>query len=167
MTIIIKNKETLLYDDFKFKCSVGKKGFSKNKKEGDYTTPKGIFRLGNVYYRADRVQKPKSELKTLKIKKEMGWCDDPKSKFYNKLIKIRKKSKFSYEKLFRKDHKYDLLILIKYNYEKVIKHNGSAIFLHVAHDDYRGTEGCVALKMNDLLNLIPKIDKDTLIDIQV
>ena len=122
MTIIIKNKETLLFDDFKFKCSVGKKGFSKNKKEGDYTTPRGIFRLGNIYYRADRIEKPKSKLKTIAIKKEMGWCDDPKSQFYNKLINIRKKSKFSYEKLFRKDFKYDLLILIKYNYKKVIKH---------------------------------------------
>ena len=64
MTIIIKNKETLLYDDFKFKCSVGKKGFCKNKKEGDYATPKGIFRLGNIYYRADRIKKPKSKLKS-------------------------------------------------------------------------------------------------------
>ena len=165
MTIIIKNKETLLFDDFKFRCSVGKKGFSKNKKEGDYTTPKGIFRLGNVYYRADRVQKPKSELKTLKIKKEMGWCDDPKSKFYNKLIKIRKKSKFSYEKLFRKDHKYDLLILIKYNYEKVIKHNGSAIFLHLTKN-YSNTKGCVALQKKDLLILLKVINKKTKIKIR-
>ena len=165
MTIIIKNKETLLYDDFKFKCSVGKKGFSKNKKEGDYTTPKGIFRLGNIYYRADRIEKPKSKLKTIAIKKEMGWCDDPKSQFYNKLIKIRKKPKFSYEKLFRKDFKYDLLILIKYNYEKVIKNKGSAIFLHLTKN-YSSTKGCIALQKKDLLILLKIINKKTKIKIK-
>ena len=165
MTIIIKNKETLLFDDFNFKCSVGKKGFSKNKKEGDYKTPKGIFKLGNIYYRADRIQKPQSKLKLIKIKKEMGWCDDPKSKFYNKLVKIRKKSKFKYEKLFRKDYKYDLLLLIKYNYEKVIKHKGSAIFLHLTKN-YSNTKGCVALQKKDFLILLKVINKKTKIRIK-
>jgi len=165
MTIIIKNKETLLFDDFNFKCSVGKKGFSKNKKEGDYTTPKGIFKLGNIYYRADRIQKPQSKLKLIKIKKEMGWCDDPKSKFYNKLVKIRKKSKFKYEKLFRKDYKYDLLILIKYNYEKVIKDKGSAIFLHLTKN-YSNTKGCIALQKKDFLILLKVINKKTKIKIK-
>ena len=93
MTIIIKNKETLLIDDFKFKCSIGKKGVCNNKIEGDLTTPKGIFNLGNIYYRADRVQKPFSKLRSISIRKNMGWCDDPNSKFYNKLIKIKKNSK--------------------------------------------------------------------------
>ena len=165
MTIIIKNKETLLFNDFKFKCSVGKKGFSKNKKEGDYTTPKGIFRLGNIYYRADRLQKPQSKLKAIKIKKEMGWCDDPKSKFYNKLIKIGKKTKFNYEKLFRRDYKYDLLILIKYNYEKITKYKGSAIFLHLTKN-YSSTKGCIALQKKDLLILLKIINKKTKIKIK-
>ena len=91
MTIIIKNKETLLIDEFKFKCSVGKKGFSNNKTEGDYKTPIGIFDLGNMYYRSDRIEKPVSKIKICKIKENMGWCDDPKSRNYNKLIKIKKK----------------------------------------------------------------------------
>ena len=165
MTIIIKNKETLLFDDFKFKCSVGKKGFSKNKKEGDYTTPRGIFGLGNIYYRSDRIQKPRTKLKTIILKKDMGWCDDPKSKFYNKLIKIRKKTKFSYEKLYRKDYKYDLLILIKYNYKKIIKHNGSAIFLHLTKN-YSSTRGCIALQKRDFLILLKVINKKTKIKIK-
>ena len=165
MTIIIKNKETLLFDDFKFKCSVGKKGFSKNKKEGDYTTPRGIFELGNIYYRSDRIQKPQTKLKTIILKKNMGWCDDPKSKFYNKLIKIRKKTKFSYEKLYRKDYKYDLLILIKYNYKKVIRNNGSAIFLHLTKN-YSSTRGCIALQKRDFLILLKVINKKTKIKIK-
>ena len=164
MTIIIKNKETLLFDDFKFKCAVGKKGFSKNKKEADFKTPIGNFELGDIYYRPDRVQKPTSKLKINIIKKNMGWCDDPNSKYYNKLIKIKKNFKDGFEKLFRKDNKYDLLILIKYNYPKIVKNKGSAIFLHLTQD-YSPTKGCIALKKKDLLILIKLINKKTKIKI--
>ena len=164
MTIIIKNKETLLIDEFKFKCSVGKKGFSKNKIEGDYKTPVGIFDLGYIYYRSDRVQKPKSNIKIYKIKKNMGWCDDPNSRHYNKLIKIKKNLKSSYEKLYRKDSKYDLFILIKYNYRKVKKNKGSAIFLHLTND-YSATKGCVAIKKKDFLILNKLINKKTKIKV--
>ena len=96
MIIFVKNKDTLLIDDFKFKFSIGKNGFCKKKIEGDLTTPKGKFNLGNIYYRADRVQKPLSKLRSIPIKKNMGWCDDPKSKFYNRQIKIKKNLKIRY-----------------------------------------------------------------------
>ena len=164
MTIIIKNKETLFIDDFKFKCSVGKKGFSRNKKEGDFKSPIGLFNLGNIYYRKDRVKKPISKLKSFYIKKNMGWCDDPKSKYYNKLIKIKKNSKISYERLFRKDNKYDLFILIKYNYNKIIKNRGSAIFLHLTKN-YSSTKGCIAIQKKDFLILNKLINKKTKIKI--
>ena len=164
MRIILKNKETLLYDDFKFKCSIGKKGSSNNKKEGDNKTPKGVFRLGNIYYRADRVKKPKSNLNTIIIKKNMGWCNDPNSKFYNKLIKIKKNLNFSYEKLFRTDSKYNLLIVIKYNCKKIIKNKGSAIFLHLTKN-YSPTQGCIAMKKKDFLILCKLIKKNTRIKI--
>ena len=152
MTIIIKNKETLLIDDFKFKCSVGKRGFSKNKKEGDLKTPIGIFELGDIYYRTDRVEKPISKLKTNIIRKNMGWCNDPKSRYYNKLIRIKKNLKFNYEKLYRKDNKYDFFILIKYNYKKAKKDKGSAIFLHLTKN-YLPTEGCIAITKKDFFIL--------------
>ena len=164
MTIIVKNKETLLFDDFKFKCSIGKKGFNKEKKEGDETTPKGLFDLGNIYYRADRVPKPNSKIKKIVIKKNMGWCDDSKSKYYNKIIKIKKNLNIGYEKLFRKDSKYDYLILIKYNYKRIKKNKGSAIFIHLTKN-YLPTKGCIALQKKDFLILCKLINKKTKIKI--
>jgi L,D-peptidoglycan transpeptidase YkuD (ErfK/YbiS/YcfS/YnhG family) len=74
----------------------------------------------------------------------MGWCDDFKSKDYNKLIKIP--FKYSYERLFRKDHIYDLVILINYNYRPTIRNKGSAIFIHIAKKNYQKTAGCIAVK---------------------
>ena len=76
MTILVKNKHTLQIDEFKFKCCIGKKGLTKNKKEGDKKTPKGIFEIENLYYRKDRLEKPITSLKCIEIKKHMGWCDD-------------------------------------------------------------------------------------------
>ena len=160
MTIILKNKETLLFDDFIFKCSIGKRGLIKNKIEGDKKTPKGIFSLGNLYYRKDRYVKPSTKLKCIPIKKDMGWCDDVKSKKnYNKIIKVKKK-KVHYEKLFRKDYKYDFLIPINYNSKKPIIGKGSAIFIHLTKK-FKPTSGCVALKKKDFLILLKLISKNT------
>ena len=162
MNILLKNKNTLIFDEFKFKCCVGKHGFSKNKIEGDKKTPKGIFKLGNIFFRKDRVHVPVSKIKKIPIKKNMGWCDDPKNPRYNKLIKISKKIK--HEKLFRRDNKYDFLIPIKYNMEKIIKKKGSAIFLHLTNN-YKPTNGCIALKKNDFLILLKLINNKTKIKI--
>jgi len=93
----------------------------------------------------------------------MGWCDDPKSKKYNQLIKLP--SKLSYEKLFRKDHLYDLLIVLDYNMNPVIKNRGSAIFIHLATKYYNSTQGCIGLKKIDMIELIKKIKKTELIKI--
>ena len=91
MHIILKNKDTLLFDKFKFKCSIGKNGLTSNKIEGDKKTPRGKYSLGPLFYRKDKIFKPITKLKKKIILKNMGWCDDTKSIFYNNLIKIRKK----------------------------------------------------------------------------
>jgi L,D-peptidoglycan transpeptidase YkuD (ErfK/YbiS/YcfS/YnhG family) len=93
----------------------------------------------------------------------MGWCDDVNSKYYNKQIKINKK--ISHEKLHRKDNLYDIVVVLNYNINTIIKEKGSAIFLHVAKKNYNKTQGCIALKKNDLLNLISKIKNNTQIKI--
>ena len=162
MLIELKNKDMLIIDDFKFKCCIGKKGINIKKKEGDKATPHGIFKLGNIYYRSDRVQKPHSNLKCKKIKKYMGWCNDTLNKFYNKEIVINNKIK--HEKLFRSDYKYNYLILIHYNYPNSISGKGSAIFIHLTKD-YKPTVGCIGLKEKDLLILLKLVDKKTKIKI--
>ena len=150
MIIKIKNKDTLIIGEFKLKCCLGKKGISKNKFEGDLTTPKGKFKLGKLYWRSDRVQKPKTSLFCKKIKKNMGWCNDINSRYYNKEIKKNKKIK--YEKLYRYDHKYDCFILIKYNYDSPKKNKGSAIFIHLTKN-YKPTAGCIAVRKKDFFIL--------------
>ena len=159
MTIILKNKETLKFDDFYFKCTIGKKGLSFNKKEGDKKTPKGNFKIGNLYYRADRINKPLTKLKTIPIKKNMGWCNDINNKKkYNKLVKISKNIK--YEKMYRYDNKYDLVLPIKYNFHQPKLGKGSAIFLHLTKN-YKNTAGCIALSKKDFLILLKLIKRNT------
>ena len=164
MTINVKNKHTLLFDDFEFKCCIGIKGFTVNKIEGDKKTPSGIFSLGNLYYRSDKIEKPKTKLKCIKIKKNMRWCDDINSKkFYNKIIKANKNIKS--ENLFRNDYKYDYFIPIKYNWDKPKIPKGSAIFIHLTKN-YEPTNGCVALSKKDFLILIKLIEINTKIKIR-
>ena len=162
--IIRLNKNIIRINQFKLKCSIGKGGIRKKIKEGDKITPRGTYNLGNLYYRLDRVGKFRTKLKKKIIKKNMGWCDDPNSKFYNKQIKLKKKYKFSFEKLYRKDHKYDFLVPIEYNFKKPIKNKGSAIFIHLTKN-YKTTAGCIALNKKDFLVLLNLINKKTKIKI--
>ena len=163
MTIYLKDKHTLQVDDFRFKCCIGKSGISKNKVEGDKKTPVGLFEIENLYYRTDRLKKPSTKLKCIKINKNMGWCDDPNNaKIYNKLIQNKKNIKC--ENLYRADRKYDLIIPIKYNFFKPVKSKGSCIFIHLTND-YKPTAGCIALKKKDFLIMLKIINKKTKINI--
>ena len=161
--IIINKSGYLKYKNLKFRCSFGKGGIGKKRREGDNITPKGIYRIVNVYYRQDRIKKILSKLKLTKIKKNMGWCDDPDSKNYNQLIKVP--AKYSHEKLFKSENIYDLIIVLNYNMTPVIRNKGSAIFIHVAKKNYNKTAGCIALKKKHLVKLIEKINKKTKVEI--
>ena len=162
MKITLKNKYTLKIDDFKFKCCIGKNGLKKNKIEGDKCTPKGTFKLGTLYYRKDRVKKPITSLKTKNIKRNMGWCNDSKNKLYNQEIKVNKNIK--HEKLFRKDYKYNYLLVIKYNTKKIKPNKGSAIFIHLTKN-FKATIGCIALLQKDFLIMAKLINKKSTIKI--
>ena len=163
MIIFVKNKHTLQIDEFKFKCCIGKNGATKYKKEGDKKTPKGKFQIEHLYFRKDRLNKPLTSLKCIRIKKNMGWCNDVESpKIYNKFFKIEKKIK--HEKLNRKDYKYDLMIPIKYNFKKPITGKGSCIFIHLTKN-YKPTAGCIGLIKKDFLVMLKLINKNTKIKI--
>ena len=161
MIIYVKNKDTLIIDDFKFKCCIGKNGIKSKKKEGDFTTPKGLFSLEKLYYRKDRVGVPKCEIRKKIITKYIAWCDDSSHKSYNKEIVTFDKNKR--EKFFRKDHKYDYLITINHNHNK-IPYMGSAIFIHLTNN-YKPTAGCIALKKKDFEILLKLIKKNSKIKI--
>ena len=158
MNIIIK-KHFLLYKGYKLKCSIGKSGLTNFKKEGDLATPKGLFKLGLLYYRKDRVKSLKCKIKKKIIKKRMGWCNDSRSKKYNREIFFP--FKYSAEKLYRRDRIYDIFINIKYNHSPIIKKKGSAIFLHLSNKKYKPTSGCVAILKKDFLKILPLINYST------
>ena len=162
MHILINNKH-LIYNNYKAKCAIGKRGIGYKKKEGDLITPKGRYRIKYILYRKDRIKRIQTKIKKIIIKKNMAWCDDPNSKNYNKLIKLP--STFNYEKLYRRENVYDIILVLNYNMNPVIKHKGSAIFIHVSKSNYKKTEGCVALRKIHLLKILKDLKKNTLVKI--
>ena len=153
------NKNYLTFKDYKAKCALGKRGIGIKRKEGDLITPKGRYKIRLILYRKDRLNKIQTKLKKVIIKKNMGWCDDPLSKNYNKLIKLP--SRYSYEKLYKKENLYDIILVLNYNINPTIRGKGSAIFIHVAKKNYKKTEGCIALKKKHLLKIIKELKKNT------
>ena len=161
--IIINKSGELKYKNLKFNCAVGKAGIGKKIKEGDKITPIGTYKIVNIYYRKDRIKKLSSKFKLIEITKDMAWCDDPKSKKYNQLVKLP--INYTHEKLYRKDNIYDLLLVLNYNMCPIIKNKGSAIFIHITKKNYQATQGCIALKKAHLVKLTLKINKNVKIKI--
>ena len=158
MHISLKNKFLYFYN-YKIKCSIGKKGLTSKKKEGDLKTPKGRFKFEFLLFRKDRIKKVYSKLRKIKISKNMGWCDDSGSSSYNRLVKFPFKK--SAEKLFLKKRNYDLILVINFNRKPVIKNRGSAIFLHLIDKRFSPTKGCIAIKKKDFIKILPLITKKT------
>ena len=161
--IIVKKNGYLQYKNFKFRCAIGKAGIKKKLREGDNITPKGTYKLINIFYRPDRIGELKTVIKKNKITKKIGWCDDINSKYYN--IKIELPCKLKHERLHRKDNIYDIIGVLNYNINPVIKNKGSAIFLHVAKKNYQRTQGCIAIKKVHLKKILSVIGKNTKIKI--
>ena len=136
-------------------------GLTKKKQEGDLKTPRGRFKFLTLMYRKDRINSINSGIKKKIIKKNMGWCDDSKSVNYNKIIKFPFKG--SAEKLYLKNNNYDLILALNYNTRPVKKNMGSAIFLHIASKNFKPTKGCIAIKKEDLIKILPFITNKTFI----
>ena len=161
---ILINKKYLTFNNYKAKCAIGKRGIGLKKKEGDLITPKGRFKIKYILYRKDRVKKIKSKLRKIIIKKNMGWCDDPRSKQYNKLIKLP--FSYNFEKLYKKENIYDIILVLNYNMSPIVKNKGSAIFIHISKKNYKRTQGCVAIKKSHLLKILGQLKYNTKVKIE-
>lgn len=157
---------TLHVAERRYRCAIGKSGFSGDKREGDGCTPLGSFVLRECWYRPDRIGTPQTRLPLHIIHETDGWCDDPRSAEYNRHILIPPPVGASYEHLWRDDGVYDLIVPLGYNDDPVVPGKGSAIFMHVAKPDYAGTEGCVALALNDLLEILRETGPETVMEIR-
>ena len=157
------NNKFLSYDKYKVKCALGKRGIGTKKSEGDLITPKGQYKIKFLLYRKDRIKKIQTKIKKIEITKNMGWCDDPKSKKYNMLITYP--FSFGAERLYRNDNIYDVIIVLNYNMDPITKNKGSAIFIHIAKKNFTSTEGCVGIKKKDMKKIVRTIDKKTKVEI--
>jgi len=145
-------------------CALGSAGIRRAKFEGDHATPAGTFRLLAGFFRADKIQHQPWPLPMRQAKKSDGWCDDPRLGAYNRCVSLPCRG--SHEKIWRTDHLYDLVIVLDYNIHPCRKNRGSAIFLHCARPDFAPTEGCIALRLEDLRRLLPRLAKKTVLTIR-
>jgi len=145
------------------RCALGPSGIVSDKTEGDGATPAGQFPLRRVLYRSDRVGPPATSLPCLPINRDDGWCDDPRSAVYNRPVKHPFEG--SAEHLWRTDHLYDICVILGHNDDPPVPGRGSAIFFHLCHDDYRPTEGCIAVCEADMRTILAVSDPQTMMKI--
>jgi L,D-peptidoglycan transpeptidase YkuD (ErfK/YbiS/YcfS/YnhG family) len=158
MSIRVK-KNYLIFDGTKFRCAIGKNGFIKEKCEGDGCSPIGTYKIDKVFYRKDRIKDICTDIETIEINPKDGWCDDQTQQQYNKLIQFP--YSYSAEHLYRDDDIYNIICVLNHNQNPIVSGLGSAIFIHVASHSFTPTEGCIALRQSDLLNILSKITSNT------
>ena len=165
MDKLVVTGQKLVFRGKTYNCAIGKGGFTANKREGDGATPLGIFPLRECLYRPDRQPTPQTGLPVKPIKPEDGWCDDPASSQYNRPVRLP--FSYSHEKLWRDEAVYDLIIPIGYNDEdEPLRGRGSAIFMHIAKPGYLPTEGCIALALADMLEILPHLSLQSSMEIR-
>ena len=147
--------------NLKFRCAIGRSGMidAAKKREGDGASPIGIWPMKRVFYRSDRLRAPETRLPLTTLEANMGWCDAPDDPHYNQLV--QRPYPASHEALWREDHVYDIIVELAHNDNPPLPHLGSAIFMHVAKPDYSPTQGCAALALEDLLQVLATSDADT------
>jgi len=137
------------------RCAIGPGGIAVKGREGDGITPRGAWPVREIFYRADRIAKPKTDFPLRAIEKDDGWCDAPGDPHYNRLVTLPYPA--SAETMWREDHLYDLVAVLGFNDDPVVAGKGSAIFLHLARPDFSATHGCVALSHADALAAIEQL----------
>jgi len=152
--------------DISCQCALGRGGVidAAQKREGDGASPLGTWRLKRVFYRPDRVARPETDLPIIPLAEHDGWCDAPDHPLYNRPVTLPFAA--SHEKLWRDDHVYDLIVEISHNDDPVIPHLGSAVFMHLSRDDFRPTEGCVAIPRDQMLAVLRLANPESFVEIQ-
>jgi len=163
MEIIVRPPGTLSWNGHAVRCALGLGGVRADKHEGDGATPAGTFPLRRVFYRADRVAAPATGLSVRALDPADGWCDEPESALYNRLVSLPFPDR--HEALWRADGLYDVIVELGHNDDPVVPGRGSAIFLHVAAPDYGPTAGCVAIALEDLLALLRDCDDQAVLTV--
>jgi len=135
-------------------CSLGRSGIKWLKREGDGATPPKHMPLMWVYYRPDRLRRPKTRLPVYPLNTAMGWCDDPRDPNYNQPVPWPYAA--SAERLWREDHVYDLIVVLGFNLDPCRKYAGSAIFWHLSHENFSPTAGCIAIKKKEMIKLLER-----------
>jgi L,D-peptidoglycan transpeptidase YkuD (ErfK/YbiS/YcfS/YnhG family) len=143
--------------------ALGRSGIKANKREGDGATPRGRFRLQRLWWRADRLPRPRSLLPLRPIRADDAWCEDPASRRYNQPIRLSQTE--SGDRLRRSDDLYDLVVELDHNTRPRVANRGSAVFIHVARPAFAPTAGCVALEANALRRLLARLPRRTTIEI--
>ncbi len=139
----------------RYRCALGRGGVRRDKQEGDGATPSGRFALRRFLYRADRLDWPRTSLAGAALAPDDGWCDDPTHPDYNRQVKLPHPAR--HERLWRDDHLYDLLVVLGHNDDPPRPGRGSAIFMHIARPNLAPTEGCIALALADLLEILGQL----------
>lgn len=152
MDILVEPEGWLNWGEHRVRCALGKGGIRNPKTEGDGGTPSGCFSLRRVLFRRDRLKEPTTGLSVQPIHPTDGWCDDPTDPLYNRPVQLPYPAR--HEQLWRADEIYDIIVVLGHNDDPVVPSDGSAVFLHVAKPDFSATEGCVAIKKSDLLDLL-------------
>lgn len=152
--------------DVSCQCALGRGGVidAAQKREGDGASPLGTWRLKRVLYRPDRVARPETALPVIPLAEHDGWCDAPDHPLYNRPVTLPFAA--SHEKLWRDDHVYDLIVELSQNDDPVTPHLGSAVFMHLSRDDFRPTEGCVAIPLDQMLAVLRVASLESTIEIK-
>lgn len=164
--IEVTSDTTLSFNGKTYRCAIGTNGFADaaTRREGSLTTPIGRFALRECWYRPDRVLPPQTVLPRHALQRDDVWCDDATHPLYNRHLKLPFTA--PHERLWREDNMYDVIVPLGFNDDPVVPGKGSAIFLHVAKPGYSTTEGCVAVALEDLLEILKGIAADSHIDIK-
>jgi L,D-peptidoglycan transpeptidase YkuD (ErfK/YbiS/YcfS/YnhG family) len=139
--------------------ALGSGGIRANKREGDGGTPRGTFRPVRLWWRADRLPRPMTQLPARRIRPDDGWCEDPSDRRYNRPVRLAPRS--TADRLSRVDALYDLIVEIDHNTRPRVAGRGSAVFIHVARPGFAPTAGCIALTAPALRRLLARLSRRT------